>query len=670
MTDSSMPEAVATPVAEELVTFTREEVVNFTAQVTRMAMGRLLGGQRAYEGQRDYDKVLGYKTVLEFDDYLLLYTRQDIAGRIVDLPARDTWRKPPKVTEGDATDTPFVQAWDALVKSTGVWSMLSRADKLSGIGEYGVLVIGLKDLVGPEGAQIQAPLDEPVEQGSLSSVLDVLYLRPYSQGRASISRWDKNLESHRYGLPLEYSVKLTENTAPAAVHWSRVLHLADGKLDSEVFGLPRLQRAANRLADLLKLVGGTSEATWLGMRPGMIVGAKEGWKDNLPEDDWTEAVRSLTHDIPRIMRASGLEAQILAPGEVLNPTGPFEVLLALIAAASDIPQRVLVGSAGGELSAAEEDTKQWGGQIEGRQQNYAEDEILRPFVDRMIWYGALPMPANGPGGYDIGTLTGDGTTRLWPSIIPLNESEQSDIRLKDAQAAKVLSDPITGQFPITEGEKRETLGYPPLKEDELEALVSGLIVNDKESDYGKSIRAAVRGLWNGKLDMFGFVDTMIGTIRGLRQAWEEGAKKAGIEEVELTQEELTKIDSIISQEQSAVFGFGNDIQAESKMNGFKLDRHLKRAVMWSLRYRDVTTQGMLSARANPKILWTLGGTLENCRDCLAMDKRVYRKETWERYNIRTQSPDLECTGRNCDCRQTPTKLPITPGRPPNLEGPS
>ena len=53
------------------------------------------------------------------------------------------------------------------------------------------------------------------------------------------------------------------STGEKKVHWSRIIHVTDGLLDDEFYGFPRLQRVWNKLDDLLKVVGGGSEAFWL-----------------------------------------------------------------------------------------------------------------------------------------------------------------------------------------------------------------------------------------------------------------------------------------------------------------------------------------------------------------------------------------------------------------------
>lgn len=428
------------------------EVASLIANaLDRLGMARALG-QTAYGGDRDYYEVLGYNTSLGIDDYLQRYERQDIAHRIVDLPAIDTWKKPPKVSEEDDTETEFVEQWEALNKRLGVFNILSRADRLSGIGRYGVILLGLRDSGELSGSMTN----------KLSGEEDVLFLRAFSEHRVKIDTWDKEETSPRFGMPLTYEIELMERDK-TPVHYTRIIHLADDKLDSEIFGTPRLRTVFNLLDDLMKIVGGTAEATWLNMRPGIMVSPEEGydWKDTTANRTaFLEEMRRYAHDPLRMLRLVGMEAKQIGTAEVMDPSSPFNVTISLVAAATGIPQRILTGAAKGELSASQEDTRQWAQFINNRQKNYAEPEILRVFIDKLITLGALSVPRDGVDSYDIGTLDPDGG-RSWPSLIELSELERAEAIGKQSTAVKNLSDPITQELPISKEESRELLGYPP-----------------------------------------------------------------------------------------------------------------------------------------------------------------------------------------------------------------
>lgn len=427
-------------------TFSRRDLVTFATRFSRLALANAIG-QTAFSGSREYYPTLGYPETIDFDDYQQRYKRQDIAGRIVDLGPSDTWKKPPQITENGETQTAFVQAWEALSARLGVWSMLSRVDRLSGIGRYGALLLGVKDAEA---------LEAPVAEGSLASERDILYLRPFSEGHAEIAEWEDDTQDPRYGLPTLYRLRLREDRASQNVHWTRILHVAEGKLDSEVYGPPRLERVFNLLDDLIKVVGGSAEATWLLMRPGTLLRPQEGYDLKLTGEELEDELERYAHDVLRFLFLEGVEAQQIGPSEVVDPTGPFEVILSLVAAASGIPQRVLVGSARGQLAAAEYDMRQWAGQIAYRQNIYAEAEILRPFVDRLVWMGALPAS---PDGYHVGQKGSDGEWR-WPPLLETTEVEQAEITGAKAAAVRNLTNPMTGAMPVTEAEARELLGLP------------------------------------------------------------------------------------------------------------------------------------------------------------------------------------------------------------------
>ena len=414
-------------------------------------------GQQAFGGDRDYYRILGYKQSLTLLDYHTRYERGDIASRIVDLPAQDTWRRPPQVTEGGDTTTPFARAWDALVKRLKVWSKLSRLDKLAGLGRYGVLLLGVA------GGRLEDPLTEKDGPESLR------YLRPFAELHAEIEEVDTDPNSPRYNMPVMYRLTFQDKDGgetPVMAHHTRILHIADNKLDSDIFGIPRLKQVWNRLDDLVKLTGGSAEATWLNMRRGTVFQTREGYKlsgDESDIDQRQDMIRRYVHDMARILVLEGLEVGDLGSSTV-DPRGVYEVTLAQISASTGIPQRVLVGSAQGELAAAEQDTKIWYDKVASRQKTWAEPDVLRPFIDRLIEFGMLPSPAQG---YDVGEEDERGEHH-WPSLWQVSEVEAAAISMNRGQAVAAVRDPVTGTVPVTDGELRNILGLPFVPPERLE----------------------------------------------------------------------------------------------------------------------------------------------------------------------------------------------------------
>jgi hypothetical protein len=408
---------------------------------SRLMLSQELG---SHNSQRSYYTTLGYPVALKFKDFKTMYEREGMAGRIVDLPAQDTWKKPPQITEGGNAETAFVKAWEELADAHKVWSVLSRLDKLTGLGRYGVLVIGTRG----------ADLAEEVEPGSLSSPADVLYLRPLSEESAEYAAEDlvKDETDARYGLPAKYRIAVSPGNQ-VEVHWSHVIHVAEGCTDSELEGRPRLLRPYNALLDAIKLGGGTAEAVWLLMRQGTVITNKEGYTlDNAALESQIEA---FLHDLARTLIAEGIEVGFPG-GQMLDPTGAFDVTLSRVAAGANMPQRVVVGSAKGELAAAEYDAKEWAKEVRFRQSNFAEPEILRPFIDRLIELGALPQPKDS---YDVGTQDDKGQW-YWPPLEELSALEEAEVVARRATAIRAIRHPLTGEAPLSEIEQRDILGLP------------------------------------------------------------------------------------------------------------------------------------------------------------------------------------------------------------------
>ena len=176
-------------------------------------------------------------------------------------------------------------------------------------------------------------------------------------------------------------------------------------------------------------------------------------------------------------------------------------------------------------------------------------------------------------------------------------------------------------------------------------VVNGLRINQALGNYRGGIRAAVRGLWSGAFGLDDFVDAMFTTIDlGIVQAWNEGAREVGVQPNELTPEERIARRQMIQNERQHVFNFGLWIEENSRENGGKLGTVFNRAEKWILRARDAKNNGMLSARADPKLTWIYDETKEHCRTCAKLHLKTKRKSFWERIGVKPQNapnPQLE-----------------------------
>ena len=317
-----------------------------------------------------------------------------------------------------AVETPFEVAWHALVMRLGVYARLVRTDVLANLGQYSVLLIGLRGQ--PDLAAPARPVRSPE---------DVLFLVPYSEEFAEIDAFETDQASPLFGQPSRYKVNFNRSTTSSSrtlprqrgfVHASRVLHVAEDCLDDEVYGIPRLKPVFDRLDDLLKVVGGSAEFFWRGA--SRLIGL-EGHDDYhlQPEDEATfkKAIEEFQYRLKDYIRVEGATIKELS-GAAASPRDHVDVLLELIAGTTGIPKRILTGSERGEL-ASTTDQEAWLQRISRRQTTFAEQRMLRPLIDRLILLRALPAPAQP---YQV----------LWENLLALSEEKKAAVA-KDVATA-------------------------------------------------------------------------------------------------------------------------------------------------------------------------------------------------------------------------------------------
>jgi hypothetical protein len=386
----------------------------------------------SFRGARDLYEVLGYNRILSYRDFRARYARGGIAKRVVEAYPRATWRGGVELWENsdpDADDTPFEAEWKNLEIQLKVWSVLQRVDILAGLSTYAVLLIG-----APGDLSSELPQGKP---GGL------LYITPFSGGGgpggdrltrpmamdadASIMEFDTDTNSPRFGLPITYQLKRTDLSSPnlqRPVHWSRVIHVAEGCLSDEVYGIPTLENVWNLLDDLDKVTGGGAEAFWLRANQGMHLDVAKDMTFPAPKpgeksevEKMREQSEEYQHGITRWLRTRGVTVTPLG-SSVADFHNPADSILTQIAGSKGIPKRLLLGSEMGQLASGQ-DADNWDTQVMDRRTSYAGPSVVRPLADRLIKYGYLPKPNT----YDV----------EWPSIQNLTEVEK-------AQGAKAMAD--------------------------------------------------------------------------------------------------------------------------------------------------------------------------------------------------------------------------------------
>jgi hypothetical protein len=361
-----------------------------------------------FGGKRNLPVVLGYKPTLTYFDYLARYARGDIAGRIVEIPAQATWEALPQFSDGAGVfETALSRKFERLAQRIQLRLMLEKVDILAGIGRYAVLLIGFRD---------GGDLSKPVKPGSMGPD-DVLFLAPFSEANAIPTDIDMDPSSPGFGSPSHYSIDFARGVAqtdPALysvinrlsqtfgsgslnqkVHVSRLIHVAEGTLEDQLFGRPRLRRVWDRMDDLAKVVGGSAEVFWLVANRGLQFDVDKELQLN--DEDKTELQNQFDeyeHGQRRMFRTRGVRIQglnELGSGNV-NPRPVFGVIAALICGSTDIPYRMLFGTERGQNTNAQ-DRATWLEVVAARREGFATEVMLRPLIQRLVNAGALPAAA-------------------------------------------------------------------------------------------------------------------------------------------------------------------------------------------------------------------------------------------------------------------------------------
>lgn len=227
--------------------------------------------------RRNIDNECGYVAngSLTPEFYREWYDRCEYAARVVDVFPDECWKSSPEVYEDEdaEVETPFEYAWKVLCrrlrgnsffqdeKGNPIWEILQRADKMSGIGSFGVILLGLddgKDLREPadfddtpsieeygadmkdkEGEEEEIEETERVvknlyktdgageleeensEEEPESEIEDVeeqpeyiepsrklLFIRVFDQSLVQVNTWNTDTKSERYALPESYLLTL------------------------------------------------------------------------------------------------------------------------------------------------------------------------------------------------------------------------------------------------------------------------------------------------------------------------------------------------------------------------------------------------------------------------------------------------------------------------------
>jgi hypothetical protein len=366
--------------------------------VANLMFSRAAALARMLDPRRNIGTECGHPIVLQIQDYADMYERNDIASRIVSIYPDESWQMDPDIFETDDTkDTAFETAWKLLAERLSIFTHLHHADVISGIGRLGVLILGFDD-----GGDLSKPLIL-LDKAGPDMPRKLLYVRALDEQMVKVRAINIDQTSARYGLPESYScsfeVTVTGGTTASLdveppkslieVHWTRLIHFADNRINSLVYGVPRLKKVFNRVLDLQKIAGGSAEMFWKGGFPGLSVETQPGPEPvDFDEETTREQMVAYMNGLQRYIATTGLTVKSLAV-QIADPSHHIETQIRLISIALSCPWRIFMGAEVGQL-ASEQDIRAWNSRIDRRRKRYLNPYVINTLIERLQLAGVLP----------------------------------------------------------------------------------------------------------------------------------------------------------------------------------------------------------------------------------------------------------------------------------------
>lgn len=401
-------------------------LINATTTALKRSLDNLYG--ISHNGKRDLVKIYGYPEPgdLCFDYFLTQYKMNGVANRIASMPPRSCWRDGAFLAESDDENAEVILAEEMrALGRAGLFRELEKADILNRLGQFSVMYIGLPD---------NNDLTKPVGKGGGS--IEDIYFAAFSEASVTISKYDTDKTSKRFGLPEIYTLtpgatgtgsnKAADTRQPIKAHWSRVVHLAEGALDNGVYGIPVLQPIINRCLDLDKTVGGAAEAFFRNAAQKMVMAIdKEATITPEGMTAFQADVEKFVNQMQNIIGAKGSKISALAvqtadPGPVTATAWEF------IAGYTGISRRIWTGDGSGQYTG-NEDKASFNQIISDRQQQECTG-WLEQALTAIDSAGLIKMPED----YIIG----------YPVPTAMDEKTSSEVALNRARAAQAVAGAI------------------------------------------------------------------------------------------------------------------------------------------------------------------------------------------------------------------------------------
>jgi len=370
--------------------------------------------------KRSYYTVFDYPQELEYNNFYSIYKRNAIANRIINAIPNSCWRDGVDIISNG--EKVRMTQMDTL-KKLGLFEKIEKADILNRIGKFSVLFIGV-----PDGQDAETPLGV-INPAQIKDI----YFQPYAENGIIISEYDEEPTSPRYGLPLIYSLSISTNSKSETVdfnskrvHYSRVVHLAENSIDSEIEGHSSLEPIYNTILNLEKINGSSAESFYRNARGKYHFDIRDNFNGELSDaakEQLKSDTQKFTDDYLDVMRTSGIDVEVLNT-PIHSPKDTYDIEIQNISASTGIPIRVLTGVGSGQL-AGSEDRASFNQLIQDRQKSFCTSVINDALKILVDCQAIEPFTLN--------------EVVQFPLVDPLSEKEKAEITHQYADTILKLS---------------------------------------------------------------------------------------------------------------------------------------------------------------------------------------------------------------------------------------
>ncbi len=343
-------EIIAQENADKTVDFVQAQAASL-----RLQFADIMG--ISHDGKRNLYGIYGYPSEVSFDQMWAYSRRMGVANRITHGVAKSCWRDGFEVYADSKEDADKVLE-DQLqaLKASGLNRKLEQADILNRIGRFSVMFVGV-----PDGREPHLPVGKvPGDK------LDQIYFKAYAYDGIQISQQVNDPTNPRFGLPEMYQVQKMQRSGSSGkdvqqesinVHWTRIVHMNEEALDSDVEGMGQLEPIFNRILDLDKATGGSAEAYFRNAKGKMAYEVDPKFASSLTDtkvqDSFKKGAEEFTNEFQDFILAVGAKAKGI---DTPHATPKDTVMAAYweISAYTGIAIRLLIGEGSGQLAGSED----------------------------------------------------------------------------------------------------------------------------------------------------------------------------------------------------------------------------------------------------------------------------------------------------------------------------